>query len=112
MITIWLKHAIYDRCLQTLFTSISKNFATTKIQFKVGQRFTTMILNYNQWSITDDYEVILDNAEIVDIVGDILYVEYDVYVVNDNADATNIQEAISLERDIDEVLISDVVQVF
>jgi len=108
MLKIWFTHAIYEQCLNSLFNNMSKNFATKIDKFKVGQSFAAIYLIHDQWSVTTTYEVILENAIILEINNNVLFVEYDIMEI---IDGPNDKHTVSIVRDVDEVLIEDIIRI-
>lgn len=108
MLKTWFTHIIYEQCINIAFGNVTKNFVVPQNIFSVGQKFSTLYLKYNQWSITTPYEVILENAVILEKAGSLLYIEYDIMQIVDGPDGMHREAVI---RDVDEVLIDDITRV-
>ena len=77
MISTAIKHYIYEMCIEVLFDRIINNFKTIPVRFKIGERYSLIIIRQ------DDQFVELEGVKIKNIDGDQLttgvcaYREYD-----------------------------------
>ena len=105
MLKIWLKHSIYEQCLNALYNALSKNFITHTPKLSIGQKFSGIYINYPKLSNNSEYQLLLENAEILSIDDNLIYIEYDVMMIEGNEDTNNIR----IVRDVDEFFYEDIV---
>lgn len=71
VIKIFLKHWIYEKCINILFDALSKNFQPVPGQIRVGDVFKTIeIYEYFYQSSTFYYNVILAELENITFFGE------------------------------------------
>jgi hypothetical protein len=108
MLKTWLQHSLYEQCLNTLFKSLHSNFITISERFRVGDSFAALYLCYDEWSVTVPYEVLLENAVILGVDKNTLYIEYDIMSIVEGPDN---KQVITTIREVDEILISDIIRI-